>query len=125
MLIVMNIQIKTTNIELTSAISEYVHKKFESLSKLLKGEPESILCYVDIGRTTRHHKQGDIFRADVNMTVKGKHIYASSEKTDLYTAIDDVKKEVMSELKTVKEKKKMNARREGTLIKSLVRGIHA
>lgn len=119
----MNIQIKTTNIELTPAIANYVNKKFASLSKLLNGEPKSSLCYVDIGRTTRHHKQGDIFRADVNMEAHGKHVYASSEKADLYMAIDDVKKEILSKLKTVKEKKKSISRREGSEIKSFVRGI--
>ncbi len=119
----MNIQIKTTNIVLTPAIDDYVHKKFEAVNKFLKNAPEDLYCLIDVGKTTTHHKKGEFFRADVTITFDGRKLYASSEQEDLYAAIDDVKDELVRELKTVKEKKMAGDRKSGLAIKKIVKGI--
>jgi ribosome-associated translation inhibitor RaiA len=79
----LNVQVRATNFNLTPAIDEYVSKKISSLQKFLdsKNNPDSeILCMVELGRTTKHHKSGDIFRAEVNITVPGKkQIFAAAE----------------------------------------------
>jgi ribosomal subunit interface protein len=119
----MNIQIKSTNIKLTQAIGDYVHKKFESLDKFLRDVPADTLCYVDVGKTTRHHKNGDVYRADVNLNYDGKKLYACAETEDLYSAIDELKDELGRELKTVREKKQAETRKGRKMIKEFVKGI--
>jgi len=66
----MKINIKTTNISLTPAISEYIEKRIGSLDKFYKKE-EDIVINVEVGKTTEHHKSGDIFRAEINLTRAG------------------------------------------------------
>jgi putative sigma-54 modulation protein len=120
----MQIKIKGTNIELTSAITDYVNKRVETLNKFIDPHDESALAYVEVGKTTHHHKNGDFFRAEINLHVRGKDLYASSEKADLYAAIDDVKEEMTRELKNSREKKITLVRRGGAKIKAIIRGLY-
>ncbi|MCR4334147.1 MAG: ribosome-associated translation inhibitor RaiA [Patescibacteria group bacterium] len=119
----MNITIKTKNITLTTAIEEYVRKHFGALEKFIKKESDDMVCAVEVGRTTRHHKHGDIFRAEVNIYVKPKSFYASSENEDLYTAIDIVKKEIEREIVSVKKKTIKTSRKIGAKIKKSIKNI--
>jgi len=119
----MNIQIKTTGISLTPAIEEYVYKKFEAVKKFLKDAPLDLYCYVDVGKTTNHHKSGEFFRADVSMEFQGKRLYAESEKEDLYSAIDDVKDDLVRTLTTTKSKRLTTDRKKAGSVKNAVKGL--
>lgn len=118
----MQIKIKATNIELTSAISAYVEEKINSVEKFtVPHEQEEVLAEVEIGKTTRHHNAGDFFVAEVNMHVRGKNFRAVSEKEDLYAAIDDVRNELVRELNSDKGKERTLVRRGANMIKNLLR----
>jgi len=117
----MKINIKATNISLTPSISEYVEKKVGMLDKFFQGE--EVLVSVEVGRTTRHHKSGDIFRAEIKFTVYGQTYYAVSEADDLYSAIDEVKDEAVYALTSKKKKSLHLFRRGGAQIKNLLKGI--
>ncbi|MSR71164.1 MAG: ribosome-associated translation inhibitor RaiA [Candidatus Taylorbacteria bacterium] len=119
----MNITIKATNIKLTEAIEAYVEKRFAGLEKFLKGENKNIKCAVEIGKTTSHHKHGDIFRAEINLYVKPKSLYSSEEKEDLYVAIDLVKEEIERQLLSVKNKKITETRKGGAKIKNVMKNL--
>ena len=60
----MRINLKTHNIELTPAITDYINKKMDRVKKSLheKEEDESFID-VEVGITTAHHQSGDIFFA--------------------------------------------------------------
>lgn len=50
------------------------------------------MARVEIGITTKHHKSGPIYRAEVNLSVPDKHLLrAEAEAQDLYQAIDKAK----------------------------------
>jgi len=118
----MNINIKTTSITLTPAISEYVSKRLEKASKLLAEDP-STQCDIELAKTTEHHNKGDIFRAEIHIVAAGKNIYASSEKDDLYTAIDCVRDDILRELKSGKGKRISLIRRSGARVKNVLKGL--
>ncbi|MGB2580629.1 MAG: ribosome-associated translation inhibitor RaiA [Minisyncoccia bacterium] len=118
----MNIKITTTNIELTSAIESYVYEKMRSVEKFaIPHESEDPVVSVEIGKTTNHHQSGDVFRAEVNMKVRGKHFRATSEKDDLYAAIDDMRNELVRELTSHKEKTRTMVRKGAGMIKNMLR----
>lgn len=119
----MKINIKATGISLTPSISDYINKKVEMLEKFFSGE--ETLVNVEVGRTTRHHKSGDIFRAEIRINLGGQEYYAVSETEDLYAAIDEVKDEIVQEL-TKKRKKYFHLfKRGGAQIKNLLKGIRS
>ncbi|MFA6392575.1 MAG: ribosome-associated translation inhibitor RaiA [Candidatus Paceibacterota bacterium] len=118
----MSINIKATNMELTGAISDYVNKKIESISRYVGADKEMII-YVEVGKTTKHHKQGDYFKAEFDVSVDGEKFFTDSEKSDLYKAIDDAKDEVIKKIKNYKNKKETLFKRGAISVKKMIKGI--
>lgn len=118
----MNINIKATNMELTNAITDYVNKRLAGVEKFIK-EGEKMIAYIEVGKTTNHHKQGDIFRAEFNIEISGAKFYTFSEKEDLYTAIEDAKEEIVRQIKTKKDRKQTLFKRGAVSIKKMIKGI--
>lgn len=118
----MNINIKTTSFELTEAISDYASKRLNALAKFFEGD-ESVKCDVELARTTNHHKNGDIFAAEVHIVAKEKNFYARVEKEDLYSAIDEVKDTILREVKNSKGKSQSMMRRGGAKVKNIIKGL--
>ena len=117
----MNISIKSTNIELTPALKDYAEKRIGTIKKYIG---ESAIASIEIGKTTAHHKQGDIFKAEVNIkTSMGKQFRAVSEKADLYEAIDDVRNEIVTEISSAKGKSEALWRKGARKLKNMMRGF--
>lgn len=118
----MKIKITTTNIELTSAIESYVEEKIKSVEKFaLAHESEEPIVDVEIGKSNNHHHSGDVFRAEANFRVRGKHFRATSEQADLYAAIDDMRNELVRELSSHKDKARTLFRRGAGALKNMLR----
>lgn len=117
----MNIRINAPHLPLTPAIEEYVQKRITPLEKLVSNE--SVVCEIELARTTQHHKSGDIFKAEINMVLPDKHIYLVSEKEDLYQAIDHVREQLDHALSVRKEKKQTLFRRGAIRIKDMIKNF--
>jgi len=118
----MNTNIKMTNITASSAISDYVNKRLKKVASIVSSDM-SVQCDVELAKTSAHHQKGDIFRAEIHLVGAGKNAYASAEKNDLYAAIDDVKDQILRELKAGKGKKISLIRRSGARVKDMVKGL--
>jgi len=119
----MQIRIQATNIELTGAIEEYVRKRLMTLERLLGEDNQIARADVEIGLITRHHKQGNVFRAEVNIHTPRHDFRSSSEAEDLYAAIDDVKEEVEREIVSEKDKSRTLFRRGAVIVKDILKGF--
>ncbi|MEX2013690.1 MAG: ribosome-associated translation inhibitor RaiA [Parcubacteria group bacterium] len=120
----MKINIRATGIELTQAISDYVYKKISPIEKYLdkKSNPD-IVAQVEVGKSTRHHKTGNVFRAEVHIIGVNLDLYAVSEMEDLYAAIDIVKDEIVRNVIQLKGKRETLARRSAELMKNMLKGF--
>lgn len=93
----MRITIKGTNLELTDGIRQHISEKIGALERFSAfGGKEAIndasIARVEVGIITRHHKNGPIYRAEVNLSVPNKYLLrAEAEAVDLYQAIDKVR----------------------------------
>ena len=122
----MKINLKAKNIELTPAINNYVVKRVTNLSRLLsKIEKESgdVLVRFGVSKTTKHHKGGDFFGADCSITIKGKNFFSSSDKEDLYQAIDAVKENLFNEIEKNKDRKQTLFKRGASSVKKMEKGL--
>jgi len=117
----MNIRIQGPHLPLTPAIEEYVLKRISPLEKLV-GDP-SVLCEIELAKTTNHHKSGEIFKAEINMILPEKHIYLVSEKEDLYQAIDDLREQLDQTLSSQKEKRVTLFRKGALRIKEILKNL--
>lgn len=119
----MKINIKATNMEMVENVSNYVNKKIESITKLISKKDTGALCGVEVGRTSNHHKSGDIFRAEIKIQTLGQVLYASAEKDDIYAAIDQAKDEIKEELLKFKTKKNTLDKKSGAKVKNTLKNI--
>ncbi len=117
-----NTNIKATNMELTGAITDYVNKRLVGIEKFVKDE-DKVLVYIEVGKTTNHHRQGDIFRAEFNVDISGNKFYTFSEKEDLYYAIDDAKEEIIRQITNNKDRKQTLFKRGAISVKKMLRGM--
>lgn len=107
----MNIKIRATKIELTDYLLKLVDQKIKKIEKLLPGIPD-LIVEVELGKTTKHHQKGDVFRAEVQVEVPGgKMLRAVSEKEDFRSALTDVREELEVQIKKHKEKISLEQRR--------------
>lgn len=117
----MSITITSQNIDLTAALKDYTEKRLTSLAKFTGGIP---VITAEIGKTTLHHKQGEVFRASATVrTPLGKEYHAVSDQNDLYAAIDDVRSELAGMLSEGKKKQDSLWRKGGRHIKRLLKGL--
>ncbi len=119
----MRISIKATNIDLTEALRLYVTERVESVQKLTTVSEESLHAAVEIGKTTHHHKQGDVFRAEVNFHVAHTLIRVVAVKDDLYAAIDEMRDELARKLSSYKDKDRTLFRRGASMVKGMMKGV--
>ncbi|MDP2926848.1 MAG: HPF/RaiA family ribosome-associated protein [bacterium] len=116
----MDFHIKFTNLEPDERIKNLVQKKIGSLDKFLdKAETErpglgplSVHAWIELAKTTEHHKEGRIWYAECDIIMPGKrHFRATSTNYDLEAAIDEVKEELERILRNSKEKRRNNLRK--------------
>jgi putative sigma-54 modulation protein len=102
----MNIAIKATNLDLTDSIKAYVDEKIGNLTKYIQATEAK----VELGRD-RHHKTGDVFRAEVMLQVGGKLMRADHTSEDIYASIDMVIPKLKEQISKFKDKRTTLERR--------------
>ncbi len=118
----MQIKINAVNIELTDAIQSYVEEKIQGVGKFVRAnEHEVPLAEIEIGKTSNHHRSGDIFRAEAILTLRGKTLRATAEKDDLYAAVDELREELVRSVTTREGKERTLFRKGAQKIKNLLR----
>lgn len=110
----MNIIIKTKNLELTESLNMFINKKIGSLQKFLAAFENHALpvadgrmlfeTFVEVEKETRHHRKGDIFKAEAKIYLPGKSLFAKAHGEDLIKIINEVRDELESEIRRHKTK---------------------
>ena len=116
-------KVRATNLDLTDAISTYVEKRVRALEKFIDPKDTSAIMDVEVGKTTKHHQRGDVFRAEFNFSIGGKSFRAVANQADLYAAIDEVKDEMAREIRSSRSKEKTLFKRGKAAIKDLLKGF--
>lgn len=115
--------IKTTNTKLTQEILNYLDKRLESVEKLIDPKDTSAIFDIEIGKTSKRHQSGSIFRAEINLHIAGKQLRAVSEEETLFNAIDKVEKEIVKEVNRFKGRQRRLLRKGGNAIKSFINAL--
>lgn len=101
----MKIIIKTKNVQLTESLENLINKKMEGLKKFTKIlKSESTEVFVEIEKETKHHRKGDIFKAEAMVQLPGKNLVARAHGEDLGKAIVEVRAELEREIRKYKNK---------------------
>lgn len=102
----MRIETKYTQFQATSDIEQYIEKRIGSLSRFLKRYEvdREIVVFLEVARSSKHHRHGDVFYAEATFQLPGKVIRAEHNDPDIHTAIDAIKETLKKELSTYKNK---------------------
>lgn len=111
-----------TGIMHSEAIADYIEKKLTSAKRLFSGESSgaSGLFNVEVGRTTRHHRSGDVFRAEINFRGAQEQAHVVAERSDIYAALDEAKDELVRELRKARKKKVTLLKHGGLALKNML-----
>lgn len=121
----MQIHFKGTNYDLPANITALARKKVEGLAKYIGDSKENARAYVDLGKETEAHQNGNIWRSDINFDVDGTRFYAKAIEESIEKAIDVSVNEVARELHTARKRQQSLMKKGGGVIKSLMRGLEA
>lgn len=120
----MNIVIKGTNLELHEDLKAYAEEKYGGLKKFMEDIDlggNRVLARVELAKTTQHHQQGDIYRAEVNLELPKKTLRSVVESDDIYKAMDGVKDDLRIMINEYKTERIEKTRRGRRMIKDLKR----
>jgi len=118
----MNLNIKTNGFDLTPSVRDYIEKKIGALEKFVLDEHKSALKIdIEVGRSTFHHKKGDVYEAKAHLTMPKIDIYAAEESEDIFSAIDLIEAKIKNELLKTKAKKRDLLRRSLRQFKKILR----
>jgi ribosomal subunit interface protein len=113
--------IKATNYELTGEIREYINHQTSKFTKFMPQNTEEIILDVEVGKETKHHQNGPVYRAEFNIKYSGEFKRAESTQEDLKAAIDLAADELVRQIRKTKEKKKDRTRKGAGRLKRLLK----
>lgn len=117
-----NKKITVSGIELTDKIEEYVDKRISSISKFIP-EDEVAQMNIKLGKTTNHHLNGDVFRAEIDIHYSKNYFRAEAETGDLLSSIDIAKDELIDEISKAKSKHLRLFRKGHQKIKDIIKRL--
>lgn len=99
----MNITIKKS-VHLTPALETYIEQKLLPLTKFVKqfDEAGEAAIWLEISRTTKHHKKGDVYFAALDLRLPKKIIRAEAYAENVRKAIDQAKDTLRLEIRKYK-----------------------
>ena len=85
--------IKTTRVTLTPALRAFVERKMAMLATHLAplDKEGAVRLRVEIGKPSSHHRKGEVFYAEANLTLGKSMIRATHEDVTIQNAVTKVK----------------------------------
>src|SRR3989344_6933669 len=101
----MKIIIKATDLDLTAPLKVYIEDKMGDLDKYLQSlNNDSIQTRIEVARSSRRHKHGEVYHVDANLDLPGEVLRAEEDSDDVRAAIDAVKDKLKREIEKYKTK---------------------
>lgn len=103
----MRFTIRQKNIELTEPLLAYIESKLlKPVTRLMKEASIAELPIMDIevSRSTRHHRKGQVYRMAVSLSIGKKLLRAEAENEDIRAACDILEEELEGEIHKFKDK---------------------
>lgn len=118
----MIISIKATNVQKTPQILKRVEKICAKVEKFVPAaDSDTLAVKIEVGRITRHHRKGIVYRAEINVTLGRTFVRAKAAGGDVITALGEAQDEVERRLLKAKKRTVSIKHREGVRMKKMRR----
>ncbi|MBI2647842.1 MAG: HPF/RaiA family ribosome-associated protein [Candidatus Wildermuthbacteria bacterium] len=101
----MKLPFKTTNFKMNESVANFLSRRMEKMEELLGKIGGVVSGWIELGRTTRHHKKGDVYRAEAQIKLKSQSIRAEGVSNTVFGAITQMKDRLKRELSKYKTRK--------------------
>jgi ribosomal subunit interface protein len=109
--------------EITSLVTDIAQRKLTALKKYL-GKTDAITqVYVELGKVSEAHQNGNVWRAQINLDFKGKRYHSDRTGERIQIAIDAAIRDLEVELRKAKFRKQSMLRSGESKLKSFIRGF--
>jgi ribosomal subunit interface protein len=119
----MQIRLKGTKYEPTAEMTAQVEEKVGALARFIDESSAQAYASVELERAVGGMRNGDIWRAEVQITHESGDFRAESTKAKLDHALTTVVRDVARELSRAHKKRQVAARKRNGAMKSLLRGF--
>lgn len=117
----MDITFRSKDYELKDEVRIYTEKHLQAIEKHLGDAATSARCDVEVGRD--HSKSGEVYFADISVSVPGAEgVKATATASSVNGAIDQVKDELLAQLRNRKQFHTRMLRKGGAMLKKIIRG---
>lgn len=105
----MNINIKSTDLELTPVFKDYIAEKINDLDKLIERleKKNNIEMFVEVGRLSNHHYKGEVFFAKGDLNMPKKSIIAETTAESPRAAIDLLRDKLYREIEKYRDQRRV------------------
>ena len=110
----------TGAVMLTDEVRDYLNNKLEKIEKLVDPNDTAVRADVELA-TTGGARTGELFRAEINLSISGAFFRAEASEGTLHAAIDEAVDELRRELQKKIGKKRDLGRRAAQKVKDLYR----
>lgn len=118
----MDVRIRATDFQLTSAIEEYTEDRLMAIRHVLGHGDVPSRCEVELGRSVGRPRHGNVWFAEINLhTGDGQQFFARAEGESVNAAVDAVKDEITMQLRKSKKMTRGMLKRGGAYIKRMLR----
>ncbi len=122
----MQIILKGKNMEVPERVHDHSVSKLNALEKFIANkESQEVLAEVELGRRSRRHKKGDVYRAEINLTVDGILHRAVAKKQELTEAFDVAYSGIERQVRRGKNKNDSLVRRGARRAKEMLRDMRS
>ncbi len=117
------IKIKTTGaVVLTEELRSFIAEKVGKLSKLLDASDTSALAEVEV-ESIADSRDGDVYRAELNISVAGGFVRAEAKRVTLHAAVDEAVAEARRALRKARTKHRDLVRQGAAQVKEFFRKL--
>lgn len=119
----MDVRIKATDYELTAEVRAYADERIKSIEKLLGSDADVSRVEVELGRAAGGQRHGsNLFFAEIDVSIPGDgRVHATNNAASINAAIDDVKEEILRQLRKRKTVHQRVIRKGGAMLKNFLR----
>ncbi|MBI5003588.1 HPF/RaiA family ribosome-associated protein [Candidatus Kaiserbacteria bacterium] len=117
----MDIRIKTTDYQAPTEVSTHIDSRIEIIEKVLAEHADNARCELEVGKGVGNVKHGEIWFAEINLIAAGKRMRATAEAENVNMAIDEVKDEIIRQIRKHQQLHRRILRKGESMIKNVLR----
>lgn len=120
----MRVNIRQKNIEVTSALREYIEEKIIHVAEKFlqdKASTDLPILDIDVERTTGHHRKGEVYRVAAKLCAGSQCFHANASGEDIRAVCDVLEGELQREMYSRKNKISAMFRRGARIFKKNMR----